>query len=245
MFNLVPKEFDGFQVGVLGNLVVGKSRGVAIAGVANIIREVDGVNISALANLTLGVTRGGQIGTLNYARHLKGFQIGIVNISDQNDGYSIGLLNIAFKGYHKLSFTSNETTALNFSYKGGSRKFYNILLGGMSNRKLARLYTGGLGFGTEINLHRKFALNTEISSQYVYQGSLDHFNLLSKFELPFTFRINKWLAIQGGPSVNVFYSDQTQQVDKFTFLQDRPNKFKLGDSNLTGWFGWSFGVALL
>jgi hypothetical protein len=245
MVNYLPKEADGFQAGVLGNFVAAKSRGVQVAGVANLNKEADGVNIAVAVNLTSGVTRGVQIGTLNYTKHLKGLQIGVVNVSDENDGYSIGLLNISWKGYHKFSFTTNETTQLNFAYKGGSKKFYNILMAGMNARSSAQVYTGGLGFGTDIALHRKFSLNPEISSQYVYQGSLEHFNLLNKFELSMNFKINKWLAIQGGPSVNVLYSDQRQQVDKFVFLQEKRKLFTFDNSNFTGWLGWSFGIVLL
>lgn len=240
--NLIPKKLNGFQIGVLGNTVLEKVQGMQIAGAVNLSKETDGMSLAALANVTLGDASGGQIGVLNYARRLKGFQIGVVNSSVENEGFSFGLLNISLKGYHKFALTSNEITALNFSYKGGNRKFYNILTAGMATKSTAKLYTAGWGFGTEIRPHTKLNVNPEFTAHYVYQGNLDDVNLLGKFELPIGFKINKWLAIQAGPSVNVLYSDQTKRVEKFTFLQDRKHQFNMNNSKLTGWFGWNFGL---
>jgi len=102
-----------------------------------------------------------------------------------------------------------------------------------------------LGFGKEIGLFSKFSLNPEISSQYVYQGSWDYLNLLNKFELPVNVRLNKWLAIQGGPSVNVYYTKQNMAVDNFGLLQQKHQDFSFGNSRHTSWIGWNVGLVIL
>ena len=243
--NLISKNTRGVQVGVGGNLVNGKASGIQIAGIANINKEANTLSIAALANFTAQKFSGMQMGAFNYAKTLKGMQVGIVNISENNDGYAIGLVNIAFNGYHKFGISTNETTDLNFNYKGGSKRLYNMLMFGMDTKSSTKLYTGGLGFGKEIPLFKALSLNPEISSQYVYQGSWDYLNLLNKFELPLNIKINKWLAIQGGPSVNFYYTKQQTAIGDYGLLQQKHKDFSFKNSNYTGWIGWNLGIVLL
>lgn len=242
--NLISDKQEGFQIGVGGNIIKGKSRGVQIGGIANLNKESDGLNIAGFANYTAATANGLQTGAINYAKNLKGVQLGIFNISDENDGYSIGLINIAFKGYHKFSVGTNESTRYNFAYKGGSKRLYNMLMFGMNTKLSEKMYTGGLGFGKEMSLSRKISLNPEISSQLVYQGSWA-VNLLNKFELPLNIRLTKWLAVQGGPSVNVYYTKQNTKIGEFGLLQEKHRDFTFKDSRYTGWIGWNVGLVVL
>ncbi|WP_343523370.1 STN and carboxypeptidase regulatory-like domain-containing protein [Pedobacter sp.] len=242
--NLISEKQEGIQIGLGGNIIKGKSRGVQIGGIANFNKESDGLNIAGLANYTATTANGLQTGAINYAKNLKGVQLGIFNISDENDGYSIGLINIAFKGYHKFSVGTNESTRYNFAYKGGSKRLYNMLMFGMNTKPSEKMYTGGLGFGKEMSLFRKISLNPEISSQLVYQGSWA-VNLLNKFELPLNIKLNKWLAIQGGPSVNVYYTKQNTRIGEFGLLQEKHRDFTFKDSRYTGWIGWNVGLVVL
>ncbi|MBO9672808.1 MAG: hypothetical protein J7577_05150 [Sphingobacteriaceae bacterium] len=242
--NLISMKQEGFQIGVGGNIVKGKSRGFQIGGIANLNQESDGLNIAGLANYTATTANGLQTGTINYAKNLKGIQLGVFNISDENDGYSIGLINIAFKGYHKFSMSTNESTTYNLAYKGGSKRLYNMLMFGMNTKSSEKMYTGGLGFGKEMKLFKSVSLNPEISSQLVYQGSWA-VNLLNKFELPVNIRLNKWLAIQGGPSVNVYYTKQNTKIGAFGLLQEKHRDFTFKDSRYTGWIGWNVGLVVL
>lgn len=214
-FNLVDKETKGVQIGVGGNIVNGRTSGIQIGGIANINHETSGLNLAVLANFTSQTASGFQVGAINYAKNLKGIQLGILNVSNENDGYSIGLINVALKGYHKFSFSTNESTTYNVAYKGGSNRLYNMLIFGMNKKSSEKAYTGGLGFGKEMRLFGSVSLNPGISSQYAYQGSWDYLNLLNKFELPINIRLNKWLAIQGGPSVNIYYTKQNTRIGGF------------------------------
>lgn len=244
-FNLVAEKQEGLQVGVAANLVRDKSRGMQVAGIANLNYQSEGVSIAVLGNYTASTASGLQTGVINYAGKLKGAQLGIINISGQNDGYSIGLINVALNGYHKFSLGTNESTPYNVAYKGGSKRLYNMLMFGMNSKAGEKVYTAGLGFGKEIGLFGKFSLNPEISSQYVYQGSWDYLNLLNKFELPLNIRINKWLAIQGGPSVNVYYTKQNTAIGNFGLLQQKHHDFSFKNPRLTGWIGWNVGLVIL
>lgn len=245
VLNLVNKETKGVQIGVGGNIVAGRTSGIQVGGIANINKESSGVNLAVLTNFTGQTASGLQIGMLNYAKNLKGAQIGILNVSNENDGYSIGLINIALKGYHKFSFSTNESTNFNVAYKGGSKRLYNMLMFGTNKKSAEKIYTGGLGFGKEMKLFKSVSLNPEISSQYVYQGSWDYLNLLNKFELPINIRINKWLAVQGGPSVNVYYTKQNTKIGEFGLLQEKHKDFSFNNSRYTGWLGWNVGLVIL
>lgn len=243
--NLVNKETKGVQIGIGGNIVAGRTSGIQVGGIANINKESSGVNLAVLTNFTGQTASGLQIGAINYAKNLKGAQVGLLNVSNENDGYSIGLINIALKGYHKFSFSTNESTNFNVAYKGGSKRLYNMLMFGTNKKSAEKIYTGGLGFGKEINLFKSVSLNPEISSQYVYQGSWDYLNLLNKLELPINIRINKWLAIQGGPSVNVYYTKQNTKIGEFGLLQEKHKDFSFNNSRYTGWLGWNVGLVIL
>ncbi len=244
-FNLVDKETKGVQIGVGGNIVNGRTSGIQIGGIANINHETSGLNLAVLANFTSQTASGFQVGAINYAKNLKGIQLGILNVSNENDGYSIGLINVALKGYHKFSFSTNESTTYNVAYKGGSNRLYNMLIFGMNKKSSEKAYTGGLGFGKEMRLFGSVSLNPEISSHYVYQGSWDYFNLLNKFELPINIRLNKWLAIQGGPSVNIYYTKQNTRIGDFGLLQEKHQDFSFNNSRYTGWLGWNVGLVIL
>jgi hypothetical protein len=243
--NLVNKDTKGIQIGIGGNIVKGRTSGIQVGGIANINKESSGVNLAVLTNFTGQTASGVQIGAINYAKSLKGVQLGVLNVSNQNDGYSIGLINVALKGYHKFSFSTNESTNYNVAYKGGSKRLYNMLMFGTNKKSAEKIYTGGLGFGKEMKVFRSVSLNPEISSQYVYQGSWDYLNLLNKFELPLNIRLNKWLAIQGGPSVNVYYTKQNAKIGEFGLLQEKHKDFGFNDPRYTGWLGWNVGIVVL
>lgn len=243
--NMVSKDSKGIEIGVGGNLVNGIASGLQIGGIANINKESSGLHLAAFANITRQTASGVHAGVLNYAKTLKGVQIGILNIAGENKGYAIGLVNIALKGYHKIGFGTNETTQLNWFYKGGSKYFYNMLMFGTNTKSATKIFTGGIGFGKEINLYKSLSLNPEISSQYVYQGSWEYLNLLNKFELPLNIKFNKWLALQGGPSLNVYYTDQQAQIGKYSLLQQKHKDYTFSNPKVTGWIGWNVGIVLL
>jgi hypothetical protein len=246
--NYVRENLCGVQLAGIHNHVGGTVKGWQTGGVTNYARgNVNGVQLAGVANFSNRDMNGVQIGgVFNYAKRMRGLQIGLINVSDSSDGFSIGLITIVFKGYHKLSFSTNEVVNGNVAFKTGSRKFYNILQAGMNleNGKDQRLYTFGYGLGTELGLAKWLSLNPEISSQYLYLGTWDHMNLLNKLYLNLNIKLGKRFSIFAGPSFNVYYSNQPAAVSgyKFDIVPKGYNSFDFGSNKVKGWFGWNAGI---
>lgn len=245
--NYVKGDIDGLQIAGVANISGGTMKGLQAAGVFNYQnRDVRGLQIGGVGNIGGGQVRGIQAsGVFNYAKKLKGLQIGLINIADTSDGYSVGLINIVLKGYHKLSFSTNEVVNGNLSFKTGSRKLYSILQAGMNlDRKDDKLYTFGYGLGTELRVAKWFSVNPELGSQYVYLGTWDYLNLLNRLDLQFNIKLGKRFSIFGGPSFSVYYSKQPAAVGgyKYNIIPSSYKSFELGDPKVRGWFGWNAGV---
>ncbi|MGZ5221720.1 MAG: LA_2272 family surface repeat-containing protein, partial [Chitinophagaceae bacterium] len=245
--NYVKGNVSGLQIAGVANISGGEMKGLQAAGVFNYQnRHAGGIQIGGVGNIGGGEVKGVQVaGVFNYAKKLKGLQIGLINIADTSDGYSIGLINIVLRGYHKLSFSTNEIVEANVGFKTGSRKLYSILLAGMNLRnEEEKLYTFGYGLGTEIGMAKWLSINPELSSQYLYLGTWDHLNLLNKLHINLNIKFGKRFSIYGGPSFAVYYSDQPAAVAgyKYSILPASYKSFELGDPKVRGWFGWNAGV---
>lgn len=231
VYNHVTDTVRGFQVGGVGNFARKKLIGTQIAGVVNFSnKEMEGTQIA---------------GVFNYAKKLKGVQIGLINIADSSEGYSIGLINFVWNGYHKLSFSTNEVLNTNVALKTGNKKLYSILQAGINWGKTnEKVYSFGYGLGREISLGKTFSINPELSAQYLYLGSFDYLNLLSKLHTNVNVKLGKYVSLFAGPSFNAYYSEQPINLSgyKSPTLPDY-KKFDVGN-NLTGWIGWNVGINL-
>lgn len=263
VFNIVGGDVHGMQVAGVHNLALDNATGLQVAGVYNHVgstlnglqiagcsnytkANANGLQIAGISNIASQTFRGVQVaGVFNYAKHLKGVQIGLINIADTSDGYSIGLINIIKKGYHKLAITSNEVMNANIAFKTGNSKLYSILTGGFNTNNKEKAYSFGYGLGTEIKVTNWLTINPEISSQYLYLGTWDYNNNWNKFGLNFNFKINKWLAIYGGPTFNVYYTDQPAAIAGYKFVIPGNNyhQFDLGNDKLKSWIGWNAGIS--
>ncbi|AYL98044.1 carboxypeptidase-like regulatory domain-containing protein [Mucilaginibacter celer] len=246
MHNSVKQDLNGIQLSGLYNHTRGSVRGIQLGAIGNIAgKNSDAVQVAAIGNIASQKFDGLQVaGLFNYAKHLTGVQIGLVNIADTSSGFSIGLLNIINSGYHKLVISTNETQNLNLAFKNGNSKLYTIWQGGLRFDGDGKLYSFGLGFGREFGLGRKLAINTELGSSYLYQGTWLKTNQLSKFNLDLTFKTAKMFSISAGPSLNFLYSDQRSRVDGYAYVRDLHHSFIEGNRNWTGWVGWSVGINL-
>ena len=184
-------------------------------------------------------------GVVNYTKKLKGLQIGLINISDSSDGYSIGLINIVLKGYHKFSFSTNEITNVNVAFKSGNSKLYSIMLGGANGGDSDRVFAFGYGLGSELPLNKKktFSFNPELSAQYLYLGSWDFTNIVSRFNLNINIKPGKFISLFAGPSYTVYISDQTSRISGYRFpIPPRGYDTHKYSNKVTGWFGWNAGI---
>lgn len=245
--NVVDGKFGGFQVGGIYNHVSDSVKGLQAAGIANFARKtMSGVQIGGVANISNRETNGIQVaGLFNYTKRLRGLQIGLINVADTSSGFSIGLINVILKGYHKISFSSNEVVNVNVAFKTGNPKLYSILLGGVNAATGNRIFSFGYGLGSELNLTKKeiLTLNPEISSQYLYLGSWDYTNILNRASLNLNVKLGKYVSFFAGPAYNVLISDQKAGITDYRFpipsLSYKTNSFA---GNVTGWLGWNVGI---
>ncbi len=247
--NLVKGKFQGFQVAGVYNHVTDSMKGFQAAGVGNFVKNnVRGVQIAGVMNFSNKETKGAQVaGVINYTKKLKGLQIGLINIADTSEGFSVGLINIILKGYHKLSFSSNEVLNINAAFKTGNAKFYSVLQAGYNYNENRKLYGFGYGFGSELPLTKKknFFFNPEVVSQYLYAGSWDYLNLLNRLQLNLSFKVGKFLSVYAGPAYTVFVSDQPTGFSgyKFPVPSSGYNAHKFSN-RVSGWLGWNAGINL-
>lgn len=246
--NHVQGKFSGIQVGGVYNHVTDSAKGFQVAGVANFARKkVNGVQIGGVANIANREMSGVQIaGVFNYAKKLKGLQIGLINIADTSEGYSIGLINVIFKGYHKLSLSTNEVINFNASFKTGNSKLYSILYAGLNAGDSSKVYSFGYGLGSELNLNKKktLSINPEVTSQYLYLGSWDYTNIINRLQLNLNVKLGKYISLFAGPSYSVYISDQKTGIPgyRFTIPPSGYNTHSYSN-NVTGWLGWNAGIS--
>ena len=245
--NYVKGKVHGLQIAGINNHASDTVKGVQIAGIGNFAnKKMDGLQIAGIGNVSRRDINGAQIsGIFNYAKRLHGLQIGLINISDTSDGYSIGLLNFVAKGYHKVSIYGNETMNANVAVKTGNSKLYSMLMGGINVSDSSKIYSFGFGLGHDFLFPKKFSLSTELSSQYLYLGDWSYTNLLNKFSLNFNLHLNKSISLFGGPSFNVYYSNQTDAVKgyKINIPSAKYHTFNF-DKKVNGWIGWNAGITL-
>ncbi|MBN9297658.1 MAG: carboxypeptidase-like regulatory domain-containing protein [Filimonas sp.] len=245
--NVNKHDMNGVQVGGIYNHVGDEMNGIQVGGISNYAKgKVNGMQVAGIANIANTTFRGVQVGGIfNYAKQLKGVQIGLINIADTSDGYSVGLINIIKKGYHKLAITTNEVMDANVAFKTGNSKLYSILIAGFNTNDKEKVYSFGYGFGREIKVAKWLTINPEISTQYLYLGSWDYNNSWNKFGLNINLKINKWLAIYGGPTFNALFTDQPAAIDgyKFAIPGNNYHKFDLGNDKLKSWIGWNAGIS--
>lgn len=242
--NMTGKDVTGANITGLYNHVNGNTFGVQAAGlVAYTNKNTSGTQIAGLGNITRGSVDGGQIaGLFNYAGKIDGTQIGIINIADTSSGYSIGLINIILKGYHKLSISTNESLPFNAAFKTGNKNIYSILLGSFDTRSGKKLIGMGYGIGTDITLYKQFSLCPELTGEYLYLGDWHNTHVLSKLQLNFTYKANKYLAVYVAPSFNVYNIEIANPTNDFrNDIFPAYNTNRMMD-NLYNWFGWNIGI---
>jgi len=247
--NFIKGDFTGLQAAGVYNHVTDSVRGIQAAGVGNFAKKkVKGIQFAGVCNFSNKETVGAQIsGVINYTKRLKGIQIGLINIVDSSEGYSIGLINIVLKGYHKLSFSTNEVTDVNVSFKTGNARFYSILQAGLRSGNRNKLYAFGYGLGSDLSLNRKKTLsfNPELVSTYLYAGTWDYINLLNRAQLHLNVKINKFISLYTGPAYNVYFSDQVTGVAGYRFpVPSSSLHTHTYSSRVKGWLGWNAGINL-
>lgn len=248
LLNHVKEKAEGFQIAGFGNVVSKDMRGMQIAGFGNLTsKNFKGMQIAGFGNMASQQMKGIQIaGFFNYAKEMDGLQIGIVNIAGKSDGYSIGLVNYVHHGYHKLSFSTNETINANVSFKMGNAKLYNIILVGKNFADSANIETAGLGFGHDFILSNRFSVAAEITSQYLYLGNWDYSNFLHRFQSNLQIQLVKGITVFGGPVYSIYNTEAPEGSSGKGYKQNiAPAKHDYISKRSKGWIGWNVGITIM
>lgn len=257
----VSEEMHGAQVSGVGNIAKGIASGGQVSGMFNLSKahmaglqisgginlgkqSVSGMQLAGLGNSVRTDMQGLQLaGLYNYARNLKGVQVGIINLADTSSGYSVGLINIVKKGKGAFSLYANEILPLNLAWKSGNRKLYNIFMIGTGVGENQKAYTFGFGIGKEFVFNKFLSLNTEFMNQNFYLGQWKNLPVLYRFHTGLNVRISKRFAVFGGPSFNIYNTDQKEFKSGYqTFSNTGYYRFKINNST-QGWVGWQGGLA--
>jgi len=262
VFNITGGNQAGVQVAGATNIVRGSLTGVQVSlGYNHVEQSTTGIQASLICNYTHYNTKGLQVaganissqhvdgiqvGGFNYTKKLHGIQVGLINIAGSSDGYSIGLINFVMHGYHKVYASANEVFPINLAFKSGNEHLYSILLAGVQAKQDSKMYTFGYGLGTAIKLGRAISLTPELSIQYVYRGSWKYTNLLSKLTPLINLKLSNTFALTGGPVVNLYYSNQANNVAGYagTVGYTGHHLFSFSNPRYSSWLGWTVGLTV-
>ncbi len=244
--NFTSKNVDGLQIAGFTNIAIKDVKFGQISGFANFSRDVGGVQIAGFTNMAAGTNRAIQVaGFLNYATDLHGIQLSIFNVADTvSAGIPIGFFSFVRKGFHPLEVSIDELFPLNLSFKTGINAFYNAFSAGIQ-KDLAYV---GYGVGSQGYLTKRFSLGLEVHARAIVnvQDPIEIMGLQNQLKATFNYKFAKHFSLTTGPSFNVLISDNNYPQSSDFLI---PNLFPLstepyGLTELTYWFGWSFGIRL-
>ncbi|OQX97549.1 MAG: hypothetical protein B6I20_12360 [Bacteroidetes bacterium 4572_117] len=237
-FTNFGRNVGGVQIAGFSNVSAGKVGGLQISGFANFADTVKSAQLAGFMNVSREEITGVQISSfLNIAKKVKGVQLAFLNFGDTVTGASIGFLSIVRKGYHQGEISANELINANFTFKTGTKRFYNIFTYGraLPNKQISSF---GYGLGTEISSKKRFFFNTDITVNQLNENSkvFRNLNLLSKIDLNFGFRIFNKSAISFGPSANFMISQTNTGIENLIIDLAPTPLYKYEDLNFIAQF---------
>ncbi len=236
---------NGVQAAGLVNASVDSLGGGQIAGLANYAGSVKGIQAAGLLNISTKEIDGAQVsGLINFAPRVKGLQIGVVNIADSVErGAVIGLFNFVRTGMHKFEVSHEDVMDFNFSFRGGTERFYSIWTVGIKPQDEA-FWSIGAGFGTQFDIKSKIYTNVEATTSWLQltdNQNLDGDYSLSKFNVNVGYKINDYLSVNAGPVLNVFVENSKDDPADNPLVNIGNDNFydkKVNDSNVKMWLGY-------
>lgn len=260
--NVSMKEHKGVQVSGFANYAGGKMQGAQIAGFVNAamdtaiglqvsgyingsLKKTKGNQIAGFANVATGTMEGVQIsGFVNYARKLKGAQLGFINVADSLDGIAIGFLSYARNGYHTFEISTNETFETNLTFKTGVNQFYNSLSAGVHWNGDKTVWGLGYGIGTRKLLGQQYSVSADLRTYGVLPDNFDNddWESFNKLELSVGRRINSFLEVYVGGSMNLWLSNLDES--QFDYLRWTGNRGSATNYNWVLYPGFQAGVRL-
>lgn len=208
--NIVNGNMDGIQAAGFANINSGNTSGIQVAGFGNVAGgKVAGIQAAGFGNIAPEVEGIQMAGFLNVAGTVKGIQLGFINVADSIDGIPVGFLSIVRDGYRKLEISAGDAMNLNFGFKIGVRRFYNIFSIGTQFTGPESTFAYGYGIGSEFYRPDNRYLNIEILSHRFAEErwwSHDRVNMLNQLRVSFSRDMNERWQIFGGPVLNFHVS---------------------------------------
>lgn len=215
--NVVGETVRGVQAAGIINVAGETTRGLQAAGIGSVAGgDLRGVQASGILNVTGGTLRGVQAsGVLNVAPVVRGVQLGVVNIADDYErGVPIGLVSYVRRiGLH-LDVWADETGFAHVALRSGSARVANIF--GVSLRPFGDRYrwasTAGLGVNVDLGRRSQGTVDLMVHSlgEDVFSDTED---VLGKVRFVADLALTDQLALFGGPTFNVFVSDEHDGSD--------------------------------
>lgn len=240
-------KFTGWQSAGIVNGSVGTVTGAQTAGILNLcIKDINGIQMAGIVNTCAGTMKGFQAASIvNYATRVKGVQFGLVNIADSSSGLGIGLFSFVLKGYHKLSFSTNEVIPFSISAKSGTKWLYNIYNFGFGFDQQNQVFALGIGYGSELDLSKRFSFNPELTVNAVYLGNVEEVNTMAKLQTNLNVHLGRYVALYAGPSFTMYWDNKQPKVEGFK-TEILPSGYKKNEYSygLSSWIGWQAGITV-
>jgi len=249
LWNNVDTVKRGFQFAGAVNLA-GRSNGVQLAGLANVVRSEIKSQITGGLNIAKGV-KGGQLaglaniassevgsqiaGGVNIAKKVKGVQLaGLVNIADSSD-YPIGLFNFVKNGVKEISVSIDESELTSVNFRSGGRVMYSLISVGAYLGSQELKYAIEFGIGANVLRYQRFSLATELATRSSYTDGFNSdanravFRVIPRYH--FTENLQLYLAPSFNYTKSMLPAGERGEVQwKFWGADRRANTFHGGGS---------------
>lgn len=228
--NLVFHDHSGVSAGVV-NLNWGAFRGAA-GGVLNFAKsDVNGSQIGVgnisggsvagaqlgLGNVALGDVHGVQIGLGNIAgKEVRGTQIGLFNYAERNRA-PVGLVSIVRGGRTDLDIWGSEHGTIMLGISHGGERVHNLYYVGARTGSAGQRFVAALGIGVRAAEYRRFRLDVDSVSQYIYRDGANKPTFQTGFRAPFTFMLMSGLGLMVAPSYQFFFSEDSGESSQASF----------------------------
>ncbi|MEM6348786.1 MAG: STN domain-containing protein [Bacteroidota bacterium] len=211
--NILTGEGNGIQIAGFGNFAWRNVNGLQIGGFYNWAKNVKGWQFASTLNIGRNVTGGQLAGLFNVARTVKGVQIAPFNYCDSIQGVPIGIFSYVKQGYHRVVLSSSETVPMQFSYKTGATRLFNIFTMGLGASNRSGFASLGYGAGTQFPILDRHRLQLELTSSQVFDSRMEvvELNLLNELHFGWNGPLGRKYRWQAGPSAYLHTSNWQDQ----------------------------------
>lgn len=206
------------QFSGVASVTGGSVEGVQSGGVASIAGgRVNGVQIGGVVNVAEAPVRGAQIaGVVNIAPRVeRGVQIGVVNVAREHGGVPIGLVSYVNETGLRYDVWGDEAGMVTAGVRSGNRRVANYL--GVGVRSGGDTFHWGLATGLGVDFQMTERLHGTLDllnyGLLIDDWDWEAWHNLSKVRLLGRFNLSPHVAIFGGPTFNIFVSDDVDGSD--------------------------------